>query len=241
MLLRRVSTPAVQPAPLRLRPGVPRASTRAMSMGSCQRHGGRLLRTRSVGASAAAAHQVGLIVRATARRLHGSGRGSTGKTPPVAEAAAAKAAATASALPTPGLAAVLSPSEFHTFVKRYGPVALGASPRHVLRVRPSRPKSRLPRAPAGTLALVDVVVFTGAYLCVRTGLKAEHLQYLVETLHLTHILSLLHIDLSPDSKLMKGTGNLVVTFVLYKMVRPHPTPCADRYAQRPDLGGFALL
>ena len=77
---------------------------------------------------------------------------------------------------------------------------------------------------AGTLAIVDVVVFAGAHLCVRTGLKAEHLQNLVEILHLTYLLSLVHIDLSPDSKMMKGTGNLVITFVLYKMVRPSHRP-----------------
>lgn len=91
------------------------------------------LRTRGALASATPPpRQLGLTVRAAARRLHGSSRRllSTGKKPPAAEAAEAEAAA----LPTPGLAAVLSPTEFHTFVKRYGPVALGAKHR-LIRVR----------------------------------------------------------------------------------------------------------
>jgi hypothetical protein len=66
---------------------------------------------------------------------------------------------------------------------------------------------------------MDAAVFLGAYFCVRMGLSASHLQSMVETLHLSYILSLVHIDFSADSKVMQGAGHLMVSFVLYKLVR----------------------
>ena len=62
-------------------------------------------------------------------------------------------------------------------------------------------------------------MFTGAYFCVRMGLSTQHLHMLFETLHLSSLLSWFEIDLSPDSQAMQGAGHLMVTFVIYKLVR----------------------
>eukprot|EP01043_Picozoa_sp_COSAG02_P055910 COSAG02_NODE_6555_length_3499_cov_3.124706_2_plen_78_part_00 len=70
-------------------------------------------------------------------------------------------------------------------------------------------------------------MFAGAYLCVRMGLSTQHLHTLIETMHLSSLLSWFHIDLSPDSEAIHGAGHLVVTFVIYKLVRQAPRSQSD--------------
>ena len=66
--------------------------------------------------------------------------------------------------------------------------------------------------------VMDAFVFAGAYLCVRMGLSTQHLSDLVETMHLSSLLSWFKIDLSPDSEALQGAGHLMATFVIYKLV-----------------------